>query len=287
MVGWIIIMAFFDKFPLIRYDINKDGKLKLATDILRRVSIHNSILNNANAFEEYAIQDGETPEMIAHKFYDNVDMHWVILLANQITDPYFDWCLGSRSLENYLNKKYPYKAYYINNLSGSNFVKGSDVYNINDRTVRGFVDSWDPTTRKLVLRDTTKAFSVDDVIQYNDEVSGTISRIVDLHKEGLHHFVDNNGVLLNPYGTPPSGGTGEQVLVGQTGESPYDVTAATFGNTILHSYIISEDGILSTHSTVTNRDYEEALNEEKRTIKILKQELIPDIDTELKRMINL
>jgi hypothetical protein len=281
-------MTFFSKFPLIRYDINKDGSIKTATDILRRVAIRKEIIDNSNFFENYAVQDGETPEMVAHKFYNNAKLHWVVLLTNQIIDPYFDWCLGSRSLENFLDKKYPEKAYYINNISGgTGFTKDTEVYNVSDRSVRGFVESWDPTYRKLVLRDTVGSFSVDDIIQYENTTTGTISRIVDIHKESLHHFENLDGKKINPYGTPPVGGTGEQVLVGQTGASPYDITAATFGNTILHSYLISEDGNLSTHTTVTNREYEENLNTSKQEIKILKEELIPNIDAELKRMINL
>tara|TARA_Y100000310_G_C20642734_1_gene794872 strand:+ start:632 stop:1474 length:843 start_codon:yes stop_codon:yes gene_type:complete len=280
-------MTFFDKFPKISYDINKDGTRKVATDILRRVAIRKIIRNNASAFESYAITDGETPEMVAHKFYNDANLHWIVLLSNEIINPYFDWCLGNRSFEEYLDRKYPYKAYYIDNVvGGPGFNEGADLYNVDDRSVRGFIDSWDPTYRKLILRDTTKIFDVGDVVEYDNKVSGTITRIVDIHKESLHHFEDINGNKLNPYGTAPPGGTGPQIMAGQTGTG-FESTAATFGNTILYSYIVSEDGILATHTPVSNRQHEEQINENKRTINIIKEHLIVGIDEELKRVVNL
>ena len=41
-------------------------------------------------FDYYDVKDGETPEMIAHKYYDDVELHWTILVANDIVDYYED-----------------------------------------------------------------------------------------------------------------------------------------------------------------------------------------------------
>ena len=38
---------YFDKFPLVQYDISKDGNVRLATDILRRVAFREKVLEQA------------------------------------------------------------------------------------------------------------------------------------------------------------------------------------------------------------------------------------------------
>ena len=40
---------------------------------------------------DYDVQDGETPEMIAHKYYDDPELHLTIMIANNITDYYSEW----------------------------------------------------------------------------------------------------------------------------------------------------------------------------------------------------
>ena len=42
-------------------------------------------------FDYYDVKDGETPEMIAYKYYDDVELHWTIFLVNNIVDYYEDY----------------------------------------------------------------------------------------------------------------------------------------------------------------------------------------------------
>lgn len=285
-------MAFFDRFPLINYDINKDGNLKLATDILKRVAVKDEIINNTNYIQPYAIIDGETPEMVSEKFYGSPGHHWVVLLFNKINDPHFDWCLSSRKLEKYTSKKYPYKAYYMNDVTtygatGGSFVKGEEVYLPDNVSIRGVVHEWDPTYKKLVVRDfqDNTEFSEGDVIEQNNKYKGTVTRKVDIHKEGVHHFENTDGVALNPYASPPVGGTGDQVSIGMTGASPYASTAVTFANTILYSYITKNDGSATTHSVVSFHEEEDAINESKRNITILRQEHLSSLTQAMNKVI--
>ena len=37
------------------------------------------------------MQDSDTPEIIADKYYGNVEYHWVVLLFNNIIDPQFEY----------------------------------------------------------------------------------------------------------------------------------------------------------------------------------------------------
>ena len=98
-------MQYFDSLPKIVH-INEFGVSKVMTNIMARVSIIPQILNNPAIYYEYNIQDGDTPEIIAHKYYGDSYRYWLVLFANQLMDPQWDWPLSGNELSAYLVKKY-------------------------------------------------------------------------------------------------------------------------------------------------------------------------------------
>ena len=101
-------MAFFQNFPTFPYDIEgtRPNKYRLATDIFCRVKMLDSIKNQTLVYYYYDIQEGDTPEIIAGKYYDNPNRHWIVLLANDIIDPIYDWPLTYQNFINYVKGKY-------------------------------------------------------------------------------------------------------------------------------------------------------------------------------------
>lgn len=120
---------YFNKFPTIFYDFNIKGKsvLKPVKDITNNVRLRTAILENILLFDEYDIQEGETPEIIAAKFYGNPEYHWVIMLCNQRYNYTTDFPKTQRSLEEYINAKYdePYGAHHYEDEKG--FIVNSDT----------------------------------------------------------------------------------------------------------------------------------------------------------------
>ena len=99
-------MSYFDKFPKIYYDANGDGKYYVMTDILSSVKLTANIKENLLEFDYYNVKDGETPEMIAHKYYDDPELHWTILVANEVIDYYSDWPMSVQKFEQFVKDKY-------------------------------------------------------------------------------------------------------------------------------------------------------------------------------------
>jgi len=101
---------FYSKFPTINYNINRGevgvNNYTAVTNILFRFGFLTNILNNSTAYEEYILKDGETPEILADRWYGNPEAHWVILLANNIIDPQYDWLMDNRSFDNFIVNKY-------------------------------------------------------------------------------------------------------------------------------------------------------------------------------------
>ena len=284
-------MSFFKNFPLVRYDINKDGNRKVAIDVLKRVVFRGDISEQTSLFSEYTIEDGETPEIVSDKFFGTSNLHWVLLLMNEIIDPYFQWPMSEATLNDYVDKKYEGKAYYIGNATDAYYKPNEEVYKAGDKNTRGLVKSYDPTYRKFTLYNTKGRFSVDDkVIGADSGQVGAISRIVDINGESLHHFenADTNYLYeeLDPLASPPS--SGKQVTLGATGGGYGNGTTdgVTFGSTILYSYVNSLDASTTTHSVVTNREYHRNLNEQLRTVKILRREYLTGVVDDLNRVIS-
>ena len=98
-------MSYFDMLPNIYYSAKGDGKFTVMKDLLSRVKIIANVKENILGFDYYDVKDGETPEMIAHKYYGDVNMHWTILVANDIVDYYEDWPMSTHKFEEFVKDK--------------------------------------------------------------------------------------------------------------------------------------------------------------------------------------
>lgn len=75
---------YFKDFPQFLYDFNYGDKIKTSVvkDITRNIRFRKDVLSNITLYDEYDIVDGETPEIIAEKFYGSAEYHWVVMLGN-------------------------------------------------------------------------------------------------------------------------------------------------------------------------------------------------------------
>lgn len=87
-------------FPVIEYDLNK-----YVRDYYFRIAfIDNYVKNNSSFFYKYILQHGDTPESVSNKFY-GTDKYWyLILLINNIEDPFYDWKLSDYDCMDYAKK---------------------------------------------------------------------------------------------------------------------------------------------------------------------------------------
>ena len=98
---------FFNYFPKTVYTANtKVGGLDTVTNIIARFGFEKKLKENSSAFYKYSVQDSDTPEIIAHKYYENSERHWIVLMFNDIIDPQYDWPLKYENFINYVDKKY-------------------------------------------------------------------------------------------------------------------------------------------------------------------------------------
>jgi len=99
-------MQYFDTLPKI-INIDSTGNSKVMTNLLARASVIPQILKDPLLYYTYDIQEGDTPEVIAHKYYGDSYRYWIVLFANELLDPQWDWPMTSMVFEQYLADKYP------------------------------------------------------------------------------------------------------------------------------------------------------------------------------------
>lgn len=97
---------FLDQFPKIVYSLNNDRNQELITNIFFRLAFLKSLQGNISSYYNYFIKDGETPEILADRFYNNPEAHWIILFFNNIRDPIYDWPMDNRTFNRYIIAKY-------------------------------------------------------------------------------------------------------------------------------------------------------------------------------------
>ena len=100
-------MAFyFRPFPLAIYDLKKNKKQILLTDITARFKIRDELKHKAAIFYDYTVREEDTPQSVAFRYYDDETLDWVILIINDIIDPYYDWPLTYNSFIEHMKSLY-------------------------------------------------------------------------------------------------------------------------------------------------------------------------------------
>ena len=102
-------MQYFDTLQkIIKTDTN--GNSTLMVNLIARCSVIPDILKNPLVYYSYDIQEGDTPEIIAYKYYGDSYRYWIVLYVNQILDPQWQWPMQSSVLESYITDKYNFNA---------------------------------------------------------------------------------------------------------------------------------------------------------------------------------
>lgn len=103
---------YFNFFPRVFYSANNASVgMDAVTSIVSRFGFEASLKENSAAFYHYEIRDGDTPEIIASKYYESSERHWIVLMFNDIYDPQYDWPLDDRTLIKFIDQKYSANGY--------------------------------------------------------------------------------------------------------------------------------------------------------------------------------
>lgn len=123
---------YFNQFEKGYYDLKGDGQEKLVTDLMTRVKVREKVVDEVSLYDTYDVPSGERPEDTAFKHFGSAQLHWVILLTNNITDVYYDWPMSEQTFETFIKDKYTnpdaIHHYEVTKSSGKTTASGPDDY---------------------------------------------------------------------------------------------------------------------------------------------------------------
>ena len=100
----------FKRMPDVAYNYSNsitDPQFFIVKNLWRRNEILDKYLTSLTLFDTHVIQDGETPESISFKYYDNVFYGWTIFFVNEKSNYHRDWPMDAGTLKEYVYNKYP------------------------------------------------------------------------------------------------------------------------------------------------------------------------------------
>ena len=270
-------------------DKNDLTKLQVVKDITVRAKISDYFKEAAMTSLPYEIQDGERPETLSHRVYGRADLHWLILLFNEIQDPTFEWPLSSAEMEDYLSEKYKgYAMYYPDTARIPDAFQLQDILRLNGaKTIHQMLSDgsmvsanilkWDPTYNKIIIDGEEASMFDPTFLDPMEEETGYARIFLDEntenhlcfsrlqpHQFAVHHFESNDGAVLDPRQGPPS--------------------EPTNPSSILNRYV-TETGFVEVVA-VDNRTYEQNKNDERRLIRMVKPEFVSAIQTQFRSIFN-
>ena len=281
-------MSYFNNMSVISYPVTstktKEESLFLARNILTRARILDDVKQASTTYLQYTIRDGERPEHLAKRVYGRADLHWIILMFNEILNPYFEWPLSSSEVTEVIEKRYAGKTYFIDYKKsvkgGLDFwfetgTKTNIVVNNQVSSTTPIISEWDPNLYKIVV----PADSPSGVTQIRQtrsdgfEVIADVKRVVEENKYAVHHFQDaDTGETIDhhtPIGSPLR----------------FDDARGNETSSVIDGYIGGAEVISLQNSTVAavnNYNHEIAVNDKKRIINVMRFELVDLIIKEMR-----
>ena len=236
---------YFRHFPTINFDVKNDGNLIEAKDIFRNIRVSSEVADSITGYEYTYIGDQDRPDVLATKLYADPTLYWLFWMVNDHLATYEDWPKSQRVLEKYIKRKYSGKA-LVSSVS-------TDIVNTSeDKFLQG----------EKVVGSTSSAFG------YVTKIDPT-----------------NNQVVLNDIQ-----GTFQvnETVTGSKSTKSFTLSSVRNFKDSPHNYETSE-GLKTSISTnnipVSNNDYEQKFNDDKRNIKYIKIEYLNNILSEFKKFI--
>ena len=119
---------YFSSINNVAIDVDGSGNIDVLKNLTARAKVSDELLNSAGFYQTITVQDGERPDILSKRLYNNETMHWTFLLLNpQIKNIWDDWPMSSAQLLDYVTNKYQYLAADTDESLVDKFIVGETV----------------------------------------------------------------------------------------------------------------------------------------------------------------
>jgi hypothetical protein len=166
-------MLYFNSLPQI-ITPDENGNPLILTNLMTRAKLLEELKSNPMLFYKYNIQESDTPEIIADKYYDDPNRFWIVLYSNEILNPIWDWPLTQEQFLQYIDNKYAEDAanagktpFEYTNLTIHAYQKITETTDsVSSETTRNIVSIDEATYNSLIPTETTYAIGSTPNVTY-------------------------------------------------------------------------------------------------------------------------
>jgi len=180
-------MFFFSKHPKILYDIQKNNKPITVQNPLVRYKLLDILKPKTTLYYSYTVRDGQTPQFIAHRYYGDETLDWVIFVVNDVIDPQYDWPLNYDDLLNFIRNKYGSIETAMSTVHHYEQIVQTSSVLFDETVVPEIVVQVDSTTYNSLPASERRSV---DSFEYETNVNDNKRKIKVLHKDFLTRFLN-------------------------------------------------------------------------------------------------
>jgi len=102
---------YFKNIKNVVIDVDGSGNVDVLKNLTSKAKVADALINSAGFYETVEVQDGERPDHLSQRLYGSPQYHWTFLLLNpQIKNIWDDWPMKYSQLVEYCMNKYRYLA---------------------------------------------------------------------------------------------------------------------------------------------------------------------------------
>jgi len=248
---------FFDSFPTIEYMFTDGEKSVKVADIFRQIKLVDKRFDGATPYQFYEVQD-ERPDQLSERLYGDPNYHWSFFIINDtLKGGHKDWPLTSIELRDYVETKYPEDNYTI-----TMFRDSGDNFNLNSIHNR---------------------FAVGSTLSgVNSGAEATIlKRIPEINQIVIKYTTSNK--FLSDESISVVGGVG---IISTNRQIKEYADSIAYYKDLDGNLFSNAENLSLPEFTVSYRESEEAINDSKRFVRVLRSSFIRDFAISFRKLIN-
>ena len=188
---------YFSGINNVAVDVDGSGNVDILKNLTARAKVSDALLNSGGFYQTITVQDGERPDILSKRLYNNESFHWTFLLLNpQIKNIWDDWPMGSAQLLDYVTNKYQYLAADTDDDLNNKFTVGETVTG-SVSGAKGVVKEIHVNLGYVTIELTSGTFTITGET-INGATSGSAAACNFIKSEAYapHHHRDTSGVRV-------------------------------------------------------------------------------------------
>ena len=239
----------FKYFPVVSYDILNNGLRYTIRDFTRYAGVDSNYLDNLAIYSFYEIPDGARPDVVSNILYGTPEYHWTFFIVNDTLsgNGYAEWPLSSQEFDEYISDEYDDRyALTLSAFTSDYLVNIGGTLTFSNGSSAKLY-AYNDQLNQIIIENLNGTLPTDDDTITNNGDNLDIIDVIE-YRYATHHIEDENG------------------------------------NEIYSEFI--DVSSPTPQVAISYYDWESALNEKRRKIRVIKPEYIYDFVSNYQNILN-